>query len=621
MVIYSKSAAEFTSDVDNNTIVDELERAFKLRLGWVPSREIAPWTNSLRFMETIIRKADISPDCGVLIEYRIPATSKRIDFILTGEDASRRKNAVIVELKQWQSAKATSMDGVVEAIFSRGWHATAHPSYQAYSYKSLLLDFNENIQTKNVSVSSCAYLHNYAEGSPEPLRAPLYEQIVSDSPLFFKHDTAKLQEFIRKYVGAGKGMRILYEIEKGKIRPSKKLIDHVCEMYKGNPSFTLIDSQKVSYEMALNVSVNATKKTIVIIRGGPGTGKSVLSMNLLGGLLKRSQSVVFVAPNAAFRDVMVRTLAHENQTTRLRHLFKGSGSFLDAEANSFDTIVVDEAHRMKGEGAYQYRGKNQVEDVVKAARCTVFFIDDSQQVRPDDIGSTKEIQRVAKKFGAELHEMELDAQYRCAGADGFLNWLDDVLMIRETANFDGWDRKEFQFEIVDDPNTLHELIKRKRDEGHTARLLAGYAWEWTSEGEGNPNGEVADVVIEEHHFRMPWNSRRARTTWAIDDSGTDQIGCIHTSQGLEFDYVGVIIGPDLEYDPQARSLKGNREEYKDTIGKRGLQNKPEALTLYIKQIYKTLMSRGAKGCFVYVGDPGARTYFKDRLSALSVRYQ
>ncbi len=620
MVIYMKSAAEFRNDVDTNAIVDELTQAFKLRLGWVPSREINPWTNSLRFMETILRKAEVSPDCGVLIEYRIPSTSKRIDFVVAGEDDSGAKNAIIVELKEWQTAKATSMDGIVETIFSRGFHATAHPSYQAYSYKTLLLDFNENVERKNVSVSSCAYLHNYTEGSPEPLRAPVYQHIVNDSPLFFKHDTAKLQEFIRKYVGAGKGMQILYEIEQGKIRPSKKLIDHVCEMFKGNSAFTLIDSQKVAYEQALDIAAHAKKKTVVIIKGGPGTGKSVLSVNLLGALLARSQHVVFVAPNAAFRDVMVKTLAQENAATRLRHLFKGSGAFFDAEANTFDTMVVDEAHRLKGEGAYQYRGTNQVEDIVKAGRCSIFFVDDSQQVRPDDIGSTKEIRRIANKHGAMIHEMELDAQYRCAGADGFINWLDDVLMIRETANFDGWDRKDFLFEIVDSPHTLHEIIKRKAQQGHTARLLAGYAWKWTAEEDGNPNGEVADVVIEEHDFRMPWNSRRARTTWAIDASGADQIGCIHTSQGLEFDYVGVIIGRDLEFDLQSQSFRSNWEQYKDGAGKKGLKDNPEALCSYIKQIYKTLMSRAAKGCYVYICDPGVRGHFATRLRALDDRY-
>jgi DUF2075 family protein len=620
MVIYRKSSAEFLDDVDNNTIVEAIQRAFIKQLGWFPVQEVRPWNNSMRFMESIIRKAGVQKDCGVLIEYRIPTTAKRIDFVIAGLDDQGTKNLVIVELKQWDSAQATTMDGVVVAYVNRGFKDLTHPSYQAYSYKTLLADFNENIETKSITPHSCAYLHNYKEKDPEPLRSKIYEKIVDDSPLFFQHDTEKLQEFILEHVGRGKGMQILYEIESGKIRPSRKLIDHVCGMFKGNRVFTLVDNQKVAFEKALSIAFHAAKKTVLIVKGGPGTGKSVISVNLLGELLKKKHNVVFVAPNAAFRDVMVRSLAQENQLTRLKNLFKGSSSFVNVKANLYDTIIVDEAHRLKNGTAYQYRGDNQIEDVIKAGFTTILFIDDCQRIRPDDIGSVTEITRVAKLFNADIQEVELDAQYRCAGAEGFVNWLDDVLQIHETANFDGWDRKDFEFRIFDDPNALHRALKEKQRGGFTARMLAGYAWKWTSERNGNRNGEVDDVVIPQHKFKMPWNSRRARTTWAMDPSGIDQIGCIHTSQGLEFDYVGVIIGSDLEFDSASNSYRVRWKNYKDSAGKKGMKDDPERLCQLVKNIYKTLMSRALKGCYVYVCDSGLAEHLNASLKAIDERY-
>jgi uncharacterized protein len=620
MVIYRRSSAEFLDDVDNNTIVEEIKRAFVQQLGWFPVQEVKSWTNSMKFMESIIRKAGVEKDCGVLIEYRIPTTAKRIDFVIAGQDDHQTKNLVIVELKQWDNAQATTMDDVVVTIVNKGLNTVAHPSYQAYSYKTLLTDFNENIETKRITPHSCAYLHNYKQKDPEPLQSKIYEKIVKDSPLFFKHDTEKLQQFILAHVGRGKGMEILYEIESGRIRPSRKLIDHVCSMFKGNKAFTLIDNQKVAFEKALDIAVHAAKKTVLIVKGGPGTGKSVISVNLLGELLKRKCNVVFVAPNAAFRDVMVRSLAKENRLTRLNNLFKGSSSFVDATSNMYDTVVVDEAHRLKNGNAYQYRGDNQVKDVIKAGFTTILFIDECQRVRPDDIGSIAEITRVAKSFKADIQEIELDAQYRCAGAEGFVNWLDDLLQIRETGNFDGWDRKDFEFRIFDDPNVLRRAIKARQRDGFSARMLAGYAWKWTSEGDGNLNGEIDDVVIPQHKFKMPWNSRRARTTWAMDSSGIDQIGCIHTSQGLEFDYVGVIIGSDLEFDSATNSCRASWANYKDSAGKKTMKDDPKGLTQLVKNIYKTLMSRALKGCFVYVCDPGLAEHFSVSLKALDERY-
>ncbi|MCL2565044.1 MAG: DUF2075 domain-containing protein [Defluviitaleaceae bacterium] len=625
MILYSSTAIDFRHAVDNNSITDKIESAFINALGKRPAAgEKRAWNNSLQFMEKIVRNSQVADDCGILIEFTIPTSSKRVDFIISGQNQKGENNFVIVELKQWDNAEATDREDIVIAYVGGRERDMTHPSYQAWSYKQMLDDMNTAIQSHSIHSFSCSYLHNYKEKVPEPLMLPQYSEIVRRTPIYFKDDSKKFQDFLKQHVGNGKGMDILYQIENGKIKPSKKLTEHVASVFKGNNEYTLIDEQKVAYETILTLSKKTNKKRTIIVKGGPGTGKSVVSLNVMRKLIENGLNVKFVAPNAAFRNVIFEKLvagthSEHGEKRRMKNLFSGSTQFYNTTDNFFDVLVVDEAHRLKehvskDRKSHQYQGKNQVEDIIKASKINVFFIDDAQRIRPDDIGTVAEIKRVATNFNSEVYEVELQAQFRCSGAEGFINWLDTTLQIRETGNFNGWDKECFDFQVIDDPNVLLEYIKRKNHGSTTARMLAGFAWPWTNENSGNKNGEINDVVIPEYNFSMPWNSRTSRELWAIKPEGENQIGCIHTSQGLEFDYVGVIIGADLKYDIVNQRLTASHNDYKDVSGKKGLKNKPEELTKLVCNIYKTLMSRGMKGCYVFCVDSNLQAHFKERLN-------
>lgn len=613
MIVYEATAKKFIEDVDSNQILSEIEKAFREKLGrGIPPGEVSAYSNSLPHMERVVRRSGVADDCGILIEYKIPLTNFRIDFVIAGNDEQGNKNFVIVELKQWQKASIAEGDGLVESFTGNAQRIVTHPSYQASRYRDFMGDFNEVIYSGSVKAYSCAYLHNYPKKDPEPLLDGKYEKVINGSPLYLRDDQSKLQDFIAKYVKYGKGMEILYEINNGSIRPSKKLIDHVASMFEGNQNYILLDEQKVAFETSRSIA-NKKEKSVVIIKGGPGTGKSVVSVNLVSALLKDELNTIFVAPNSSFRDVLVKKLTQEHPAQRIRNIFKGSAAFYDSNENEFDALIVDEAHRLKQRGAFMYRGQNQVDDIIKAARTSIFFIDDDQAVRPEDIGTVKELKRLAEAHGAQIYEMELTAQFRCAGAEGYINWLNDVLQLKETANYDGWDKKSFDFRIFDNPNELREAINKKANQKNTARILAGYAWEWTPAKKGNQDGEIEDITVPEFDFRMPWNSRKVGTTWAIDQNGIDQVGCIHTSQGLEFDYVGVIVGDDLIFDDQKKVFTTDHKKYKDKTGKKGMQDKPEELNRLVRNIYKVLMTRGMKGCYVYFTNKETEKYFKDRL--------
>jgi len=619
MILYQGTAKEFVDIADKNQIVPTLETVFREKLGRkIPQAEVSAYQNSLPYIARVIHRSSIADDCGILVEYIIPLTSNRIDVVIAGEDDEGNKNFIIVELKQWQTAEIAPGEGIVRTALAGNVRETTHPSYQADSYRAFLYDFNEDISSGNLRAYSCTCLHNYAQQNLEPLCDARYAEIVKSSPIFFRDDQEKLEDFLFRYVNRGNGADILYQLESGKIKPTKKLIDFVLQLFEGNQAFVLLDDQKVAFEKARTVAKDTETKSVVIVRGGPGTGKSVISVNLLGQLLKDELNTIFIAPNAAFREVMVKRLAQEYPINRVKNLFRGSGRFVDADPNTFDALIVDEAHRLKQRGAFMYQGYNQVEDIIKAGKTTVFFIDDDQAIRPEDIGSINEIKRLAGEYQAEIHEIELTAQFRCSGAEGYINWLNHMLHIEDTANFDGWDGGDYEFKIFNDPNELRKAIKEKDVAGENARILAGYAWKWTPARKGNQNAQVEDVEIPEFDFKMPWNSRSVGTTWAIDQSGIDQVGCIHTSQGLEFDYVGVIIGKDLSFNPEKMEFETDPNEYKDLLGKRGLKEDLKELNRLVRNIYKILMTRGQKGCYVYFCDEETKKYFEKFLATKKI---
>lgn len=619
MIIYQNSVTGFQSDVDNNQIADKIEQEFIEKIGHTVSpSEKSSWNNSLYRMGTIVRLSKLPDTCWILIEYNIPSTSKRIDFLICGHDQHNQKNFIIVELKQWEKATTTDMPYLVNTFIHGNYHDVAHPSYQAYSYKHFLCDMSTAVYEKNIHPYSCAYLHNYKAGKKEPLLDKKYAEFYLDTPIFFKDDAPKLEKFFHEYVGRGNGDTIVQDFVSSKIKPSKKFIEYVSDLFQHNPAYILLDEQVIAYANIMKYACASDKRTTIIVNGGPGTGKSVVAMNVFVDLLKSGKNALFVAPNSSFKTAMIDVLAwHKVKAkNRLMKIFSGSTKFCEVSPLSYDVLIVDEAHRLKAKGTYMYKGDSQVEDVIKASRVNVFFIDDEQRIRPNDEGSMDYVESVAKKNHSEVIKVELKAQFRCSGADGFVNWVEHTLQIRDTANFDGWDKESFEFKIMDSPQDLDKYIQRKRINGYTARIVAGFAWPWTAAKDGNPDAEIADVKIAEYGYARPWNSRHDQYTWAIDESKSHQIGCIHTSQGLEFDYVGVILGRDIYYDPDTHTVNGDYENYYDKTGKSGLRNKPDELTQYIKNIYRVLMTRGIKGCTIFCCDKNLQAYMKNRANLI-----
>lgn len=578
MIVYHASKKGFIKDVFNGTIADDIDHAFLLHLGRHTSpNEKLSWKNSMMHMYKVINTPDIPDTSTIAIEYQIPLTSKRIDFIISGVDGDRRSNMIIIELKQWEQAKLSKKSGIVQTRFQHSECETAHPSYQAWSYAYMLQNYNETVREQDIRLLPCAFLHNYQED--HIISHECYAEYIAKAPLFLKSDAGRLQDFIKRYIRYGSKEDIVWLIDKGKLRPSRQLADALNSMLHGNREFVLLDDQKIVYETALSLAREAAKgpKQVLIVEGGPGTGKSVVAVNLLVELTKEGVVAQYVSKNAAPRDVYTAKLSGSFKKNYINNLFVGSGSFVDTPPDTFGALIVDEAHRLNMKsGLYSNLGENQIVEIIRASRFSVFFVDDRQRIHIKDIGSKAAIQKYAESCGAVVHTSKLSSQFRCNGSDGYLSWLDNVLQIRETANI-RLSAEDYDFRIFSDPNQLFETIKEKNRVSNKARVVAGYCWDWNSKK--NP-GDY-DIIIPEFNFKKRWNLNADKNLWIIGDKSIEEIGCIHTCQGLELDYVGVIIGLDMRYenrqiitDVSCRS--GNDQSVKG-FKSRIAQNKNKAL--------------------------------------------
>lgn len=620
MIVYQASKQQFLHHVLRDDIEEVMSRQFRAATGHgVGPSELGAWKHSLFEMSKVLQDEEIPDDAGIAIEYQLPQTSRRIDFIIAGEDDAARQKVVIVELKQWSSSRRSEKDAIVWARRGgrSGEQEGPHPSYQAWSYAAYLQDFNTGVQDTGLALQPCAYLHNHPRDGE--IDHAHYREHIERAPLFLKSERARLADFIRRHIRHGDRRGALYTLENGRIRPSKMLADSVLGLLQGQPEFVLLDGQKLVYETVLAADARAAgRKQVLIVRGGPGTGKSVLAINLLAALLARGRNARYVSKNAAPRAVYEARLTGAFRKSRISNLFSGSGAFVADAPDSHDTLVVDEAHRLNAKsGLYRNLGENQVRELIRSARCTVFFVDDDQVVTLHDIGHSAELRRRAEEAGAEITELALDSQFRCNGSDGYLQWLDDVLGVRETAH-PTLEPREFDFRVFDDPAQLHEVIERKNRANNRSRVVAGYCWAWPSKRDP----EAWDIEMPAFGYRRRWNLDKDGSLWIVTPGSVEQVGCIHTCQGLELDYVGVIIGADLAFR-DGRVVADARQRARSDQSVKGLgtllrENPAEARARaerIVKNTYRTLMSRGMKGCYVYCVDQALAEHLRSRLAA------
>ena len=576
------------------------------------------WRNSLRAVSQVFQYANLD-DQGIILEYQLPLTSKRLDCLICGKNVAAEDNAVIIELKQWDKCEEASGENEV-ITWVGGKREVLHPSVQVGQYKMYLQDTHTAFyEEKNpIVLNACSYLHNYNFYSEDVLFSEKFKVTLEKYPLFTADNVNELKNFLTVKLNGGEGVDVLKRIEESIYRPSKKLMDHVGNIIKGKKEYMLLDEQQVVYDKVLSSAregFHDKQKTVIIIKGGPGTGKSVVAINLMSDLLLKGYNAHYATGSRAFTETLRRIIGSRGAAQ-----FKYFNSYSAAKYNEIDVLISDEAHRLRKTSYNRFTPKHkrldipQIGELINASKVAAFFIDDDQVVRPGEIGSVQYIKQYALENNCKVFEYELEAQFRCNGSDAFVNWINNTLGIKRTANVI-WDQyEEFDFKIFETPEELEKAIREKIKAGHTGRITAGFCWDWSKP---NPDGTLKDDVIIGNYCR-PWNAKpEARilspeipksNLWAYDPNGINQIGCVYTAQGFEFDYIGIIFGKDLVYNFDKQTWEGYPKNSSDKVVRR---SKDKFVDL-IKNTYRVLLSRGMKGCYIYFIDKNTERFFKSR---------
>ncbi len=621
MRLYAGTSRQFIEDTIQNQIAEKLAASFFEHFRYIPPEsEKRSWKNSLRAVKDVFERSKLY-DHGIILEYQLPLTSKRLDCLICGQDKNHIENAVIIELKQWDKCEESDGENEVMTFLGHDKRDLLHPSKQVGQYQMWLSDTHTAFYAGSnpIILSACSYLHNYNYVETDVLFAPKFKEILDKYPLFTADDFDKICDYLSIKLDGGNGLEVLNKIEKSKYRPSKQLMDHVARVIKGKSEYILLDEQLVVYDRVLATArkgFHDKRKTVMIIKGGPGTGKSVIAINLMADLLTKGYNAHYATGSRAFTTTLRKIIG-----TRGAIQFKYFNGYSDAEANVVDVLICDEAHRIRETSNSRYTPKDkksdllQIQELIDASKVAVFLLDDNQTVRPNEIGSVEYIKKNALANKCELHEYELEAQFRCQGSDAFVNWINNTLEIKKTANILWNQNDKFDFKIFDNPLDLEKAIRKKAGEGFKARMTGGFCWKWSV---SNKDGTLLnDMVIDDYH--RPWNARPEAkkfapgvppaVLWAYDPDGIDQVGCVYTAQGFEFDYVGVIFGNDLTYSLDRQQWEGHPDKSFDTVVRR---SKGRFADL-VKNTYRILLSRGIMGCYVYFLDKETEQFFKSRM--------
>lgn len=624
MLIYQAPSARFIDDVRGNTISDIMQENYRAHLGRNPAQpEFVSWQNSLSRVRDLLELGQIN-DIYVALEYEVPYNQSRLDCLLFGKGGDDNSNVILIELKQWSAVKALPEEGnFVETYTGGAERIVPHPSQQVKGYHNYMLGFIEEFDKEpTLTLHSYAYCHNYSRTDGKGLHNPVYKALIDEFPLYSKEDTRLLGNRIRELLDRGSGFEIFNRFMQSRLRPSKKLLENVHKIIKNDVVFSLLNEQLVaknliwaSYRRAAKIN----EKSVIIVHGGPGTGKSVIALNILAEAALRKKNVLYGCKSKPFTEGL-RKLVGRGGDIMFSNLLRFIPS--RTKENEFDILLIDEAHRIEKVSNHQYTkpadrtDMPQIDQLVRCSKTTVFFIDDRQNVRSSEVGNSDLIRDAASRFGATVSEVTLETQYRCMGSNDYLLWIEYVLGYSDEKRIL---RKEeqFDFRIFDSPKEIMDILNEKeREKPNSARMVAGFCWPWSSKLDSNSD-LIKDVRIGD--FAMPWETHDKITSipkgyvrwyeWAYKPEGIKQVGCIYTAQGFEFDYVGVIIGNDLCVDPITGKLSADITATRDPM----LRRSPENFEKHVKNIYRTLLTRGMKGCYVYFTDKKTEMFFRGKM--------
>ncbi len=579
--------------------------------------EARSWERSIPVLARDLVEAGLD-NVEVLLEHRLPLCSRRVDAVLAGRHpVTGEASYVVVELKQWSGAELFEDEPGLVVIDGLGHEPRLHPLEQVRSYCQHIVDFLPGLSHDGQVVCGVAYLHNATEYGVAALRRL---PDTSLARLFTGERRADFMDFLRSRLSPdAAGAPYADEFLSARVAPSKQLLAVAAEEIRDREQFVLLDEQRVAYNLVLHATEAARAgdaKTVVIITGGPGTGKSVIALSLLGELARCGRTAVHATGSRSFTQTL-RKVAGKG-SGRTQRLFRYFNDFIAADRNGLEVLIADEAHRIRESSVSRFTpaalrtGRPQVDELISAARVPVFLLDEHQVVRPGELGTVEDIEGHARKLGLAVRKISLDDQFRCGGSEAYMQWVRRLLGLAPGGPAPWQGDPAFAVQVADTPQEMEHLLRSKLDAGYGARMAAGFCWPWSPP---RPDGSlVPDVVIGD--WSRPWNLRSERSVggappsalWATDPAGFGQVGCVYTAQGFEYDWNGVILGPDLVWrdggwiasraasrDPDLRSLKKVSDHEFGRL---------------VRNVYKVLLTRGMIGTVIYSTDPETRALLR-----------
>ncbi|MGW3800114.1 DNA/RNA helicase domain-containing protein [Streptomyces clavifer] len=615
-MLFRESAATVAARNLEGTLALHLMENFQHTHGYRPgASEVRSWERSLPALTGALLDAGLD-DVEMLIEYSLPLTSKRADVILAGVHPSTGEPSyVVVELKQWSQAYAEEEDPLLCRIDAYP-RPVLNPIEQVRGYCSYLLSFNGALERTPEAVAGVAFLHNATERDISSLR-----EVPEDlqGRMYTAEQRGAFLDFLRSRLAPKTGAGAADLLVQGRTRPSKQLMAVAAAEVRDREQFILLDEQRIAYELVLSAVRKAKRsnhKQVVVVTGGPGSGKSVIALSLLGELYRRGDTALHATGSASFTKTM-RKVAGARKP-EVQKLFMYFNSFMDAEPNDLDVLICDEAHRLRKTSANRYTkaalrtDRPQVAELIDAARVPVFLLDQHQVVRPGEMGTKKQIKDAAAAQGLDCVVVELDSQYRCGGSEAYVKWVANLLGLEGDEPTVWEPDNKVQLLTADSPQELEDFLvaRREEDEGekYSARMAAGYCWKWTTKITSEMSELPRDVVIG--NWSRPWNvpgdrslfGAPAAPLWANDPAGFGQVGCVYTAQGFEYDWSGVIMGPDLVWRTDRWVV--DRTASKDPIFTKATPD--SEVNRLIRNTYKVLLTRGMVGTMIYSTDPETR---------------
>jgi hypothetical protein len=520
---------------------------------------------------------------------------------------------MVVELKQW--SQVALEDDVATNVRVLD-HEHVHPSEQALDYARWLADYHSGFTNGPLHALPLSYCHEMLPPADAPLRDARFAALLDKSPLFVRGQEGELVEFAHNQLGGGDGLRLLDHLAGARFLPSGRVMDNLEAVLDSRDEWRLLDEQRLAFNAILDEvrrQQSRAGRAVILVRGAPGTGKTVVAVQLMAAALRLKWKAAHSTGGKAF-------------TTALRSKFKGADSLFiwnmatrNAASQGLDLLMVDEAHRIRQTSDTRFtpksdRGsKSQIAELVDAAKVSVFFLDENQFVRPDEVGSSALVREHAQSRRIRFKEFSLSTQFRCGGCQEYVQWVDVLLGFSHDAP-QPWGER-YEVDLVDSPEALERIIPAARQVGQSARLLAGFCWPWSDE---NPDKSLEpDVVIGE--WRRPWNRKPGErsykpaehpyTLWAETVEGEGQVGCIYSAQGFEFGRAGVIWGPDLVW------RSGKWVAQKSASHDRPVKSSSDMLRL-VRNAYRVLLTRGVRGVSVLVLDPETRAHVAARMHGM-----